>query len=212
MPTKETREPGRLSSYRRLINSYIITDMLKSPQQAFSLLDIGAGGCDIDLWLLKACSHKDIEVHITCLDNDPRIVAFAQEKTRNLKNINICLADALEVDQLGQRYDYVFVNHFLHHLKDSEITLLMKKINEITQRVFLINDLLRSKLSFLLFTGFAGLFFSRSFAYTDGRISIKKGFTVKEFHEIATSLHTNKNIRVGTAVPGNLYMAGISSS
>src|SRR5450759_5516343 len=52
---------------RRLIEKYILADMLQSPGKTYEFLDLGAGGCDIAIWLLKRCRHLGLDVRITCM-------------------------------------------------------------------------------------------------------------------------------------------------
>lgn len=47
-----------LSASRSLIKKHLIPSMKPNTQRPYSFLDIGAGGCDISLWLLKYCKKK----------------------------------------------------------------------------------------------------------------------------------------------------------
>ena len=100
---------------RRLIKKYILADMLQSPGKIHEFLDLGAGGCDIAIWVLKRCRNLGLNVRITCLDHDPRIVKYARQKCRAYGEIRVIEASAAELETLAPS-DYIFANHLLHHL------------------------------------------------------------------------------------------------
>ena len=103
--------------------------MRKAPEKAYTLLDIGCGGCDIPLWLLNNARTQGLELKVTCLDHDPRIVEYAQREYGNIPNLNIVCQKMSEIDQNHGFFDYVFANNFLHHVSDDELFPTMKQIS-----------------------------------------------------------------------------------
>jgi len=197
-----------LSSHRRLLNRYIIADMLKNNRQSRRLLDLGAGGCDIAIWLVKTCRWRGLKLSIVCIDHDSRVVDYARTQTSEFPEIEVVCGDALKIDECGERFDYVFANRVLHHLTSAEIQIMLKKIHIVCGRIFIINDLLRCYSSYLIFSMIASIFFHHSFVYEDGRLSIKKGFTLKELCQMVNSNSLNRQAIVGTAFPGHIYAVG----
>ena len=61
---------------RYLIKKHIIKEILKKPNDIYTFLDIGAGGCDISYWFLKKCKFYGINIKVICLDSDIRIIYF----------------------------------------------------------------------------------------------------------------------------------------
>lgn len=194
------------SCHRRLLKRYVIADMLKEKRRSWRLLDVGAGGCDIDRWLIKTCRAKGLQLDITCIDHDPRVVEYARSRTSDVPGIEIRCAKAMEIDTFNERFDYILANHLLHHLGSHDVETILKKINNICDRVFLVNDLLRCYHSYLAFTIIAWILFRRSFAFTDGRISIRKGFTRHEFLEMIGKMEMKGTTIVNTAFPGHIYI------
>lgn len=176
---------------RYLIKKYIISVMLKNKSLNYSFLDIGSGGCDIAIWLLKKCRKKGIKINITCIDNDVRIIRYLKEICRKYKNINVKNLNAFAIDNLDN-FDYIFSNHFLHHLPDDKIGEFIKIIDKKTKKRFLLNDLKRSNFAYLGFTLIAGIFLHNSFAFHDGRLSIKKGFKKEELQKYLVGSHSIK--------------------
>jgi hypothetical protein len=79
----------------------------------------------------------------------------------------------------------------------------MKIIDKKTKKRFLLNDLKRSNFAYLGFTLFAGLFFHNSFAFYDGRLSIKRGFKKEELQKYLTGSHS---IIINQINPSRIYI------
>lgn len=200
------------SCHHRLLKRYIIADMLKERRRSRRLLDVGAGGCDIDRWLIKTCRARGLQLDITCIDHDPRVVEYARSRTGDVPGIQVRCAEAMEIDKLNERYDYVLANHLLHHLGSRDVETILTKISTVCDRVFLVNDLLRCYRSYLAYTVIAGVLFRRSFAFTDGRISIRKGFTRGELLEMIGKMELEGRTIVSTAFPGHIYIVNCRES
>jgi 2-polyprenyl-3-methyl-5-hydroxy-6-metoxy-1,4-benzoquinol methylase len=184
--------------------------MLKQPRRDRRLLDVGAGGCDIDLWLIKTCRAKGLRLNITCLDHDRRVIADAHSKTRNVPNIKRVCANATEIQLLGRRFDYVIANHVLHHFTAPDIGIFLKKVDSVCERVLLVNDLLRSRCSYVFFAAFAKVFLRNSCAYTDGRISIRKGFTKPQLCEMLRNRRSACSALIDTTFPDTFMSSKIT--
>jgi 2-polyprenyl-3-methyl-5-hydroxy-6-metoxy-1,4-benzoquinol methylase len=190
---------------RGLIKKYILPDMKKNKNYTF--LDLGAGGCDIPIWLLKKCNKAGINVKITCIDNDKRITDYATKKCKTFSNIKIINASAFDIEKFDN-FDYIFANHFLHHLPYNDISKLIDLIFKKTNRLFLLNDILRSNAAYLGYTLFTGLFIHFSFAFYDGRLSIKKGFTQEELKQIIDNSAHKKRLKIVKAKPARICILG----
>ena len=192
---------------RRLIEKYILADMLQSPREIYEFLDLGAGGCDIAIWLLKRCRHMGLDVRITCLDYDPRIVKYARGKCRAYREIRVIEASAVELEKLAP-YDYVFANHLLHHLPSEQWPVLIDALARQTRNIFLLNDIRRSRWAYAGYALFAGIFMHNSFAFVDGLLSIRKGISVHEMREAVSACGLKKNITIGTVLPARVFVLG----
>ncbi|MCG8569309.1 MAG: methyltransferase domain-containing protein [Spirochaetes bacterium] len=189
----------------RLLKKVIYKDMLKSGKKEFTLLDLGAGGCDIDIWFSHYTQKRGITLNITCLDYDSRIINYAKQQVKNHPRIQLKLMSAFEIDQLPD-YDYIFANHFLHHFYDEDILNILQLINKKSQRIFIINDIKRNYLAYIGYSLYAGLFCHQSFAFYDGRLSIAKGFTKEELSEYIETI--NSRVKIHSAFPSRLVLLG----
>ncbi len=191
-----------LSRSRGLIRALLIPHMHRAGRPV-TVLDVGAGACDIDLWLSRECARRRLPVRIFCVDHDPRVVAYAARRTRNSAGITTRLADARTVCT-EERFDYVIANHFLHHFGDADAAEALRLMDSAAQRGILINDLHRDLMTYVSYSLAAAVFFHRSFAFYDGRLSIRKGFRRAELENIVE--HAGVKATVRRAAPGRIYL------
>ena len=193
---------------RHLIKKYIIREMLKNPDESYSFLDIGAGGCDISYWLLRKCKTYKLNIKVICLDSDTRVINFTKNKFKSIEGLMIINGSAFELEKIG-KVDFVFANHFLHHLPFDKIPVIIEHISKFTKKVFLLNDIYRSYFAFFGLSIFCRIFLHNSFAYYDGRLSIRKGFREKEMIDIIKNAgNKNFEIRIKRINPSRIYIIG----
>ena len=109
------------------MHEHFFTIMERNPQRSYTLLDVGAGGCDIAIRAVREARQRGLQLNITALDNDTRILPIARQATRDYPEIRIVEGNALELCRLGP-FDFVFSNHFLHHLAWDDIKLFLEGI------------------------------------------------------------------------------------
>ena len=192
-----------LSRSRTLLRRHILDDAAGRGLTSYTVLDLGAGGCDIAEWLVGAAGRLGASVQVICLDSDPRIAAYARRRVGGTPNLQVLEASAEELPRVGP-VDYIFANHFLHHLENSEILDLLPILREFARYGVVLNDLKRSRLSYLGYSILASLFFRNSFAFYDGRLSIRRGFLRRELEEMVATSGLSQEAEVCSLFPGRL--------
>ena len=86
--------------------------------------------------------------------------------------------------EFDETVDYVFANHFLHHLADETIVRLLKTWHPRVRRKMLFSDLQRDPFSYWSYTALS-LLYPKNFARVDGLISIRRGFRTPELEVLA---------------------------
>jgi len=66
------------SRYRSVLKRWVISDMERAPSRRYTLLDIGAGACDIDHWLSAHANRRRLQLRILAVDHDPRVAAYCR--------------------------------------------------------------------------------------------------------------------------------------
>lgn len=189
-----------LTRSRTVLHRELLSDMEARVRRAevprnhrFTVLDAGAGGCDLPLWLIDEGERRGLTIHVTAVDADPRVVAYAKRValpqaapgTLTIVEGSV-LAGAGAPSAVTPPFDYIFANHFLHHLTDDQIRQFLKISRELCRRRIVINDLLRSWVWLWLYRLVAQLFLRGSFARNDGAVSILKGFRPRELAALCT--------------------------
>jgi 2-polyprenyl-3-methyl-5-hydroxy-6-metoxy-1,4-benzoquinol methylase len=193
-----------LTGSRRLLRATVLKDLRRRPgRPPFTLLDVGSGGGDIAAWLVRSCP----ALRVVCLDHDPRVIAYARRRYPALSSVEFRLDSASELDRM-ERFDYVFANHFLHHLPEDRIAPTVQAMMRRTRRLLVINDLLRSRRSYLIYSLFAAAFLGRSFAFHDGRLSIRKGFRLEELRALLAGIERPERLEVRLERPGRVCVIG----
>ncbi len=194
-----------LSASSRLMREHFFTIMEQDPQRTYTLLDVGAGGCDIAIRAAREARQRGLKLHITALDNDARILPIASQAIRDYPEIRIVHGNALDLSRLGS-FDFVFSNHFLHHLAWDDIRAFLESIIAQTRLAFVMNDLKRSNWAYLGFTIFSGLLTTRSFHFYDGRLSIRRGFLAEELRDFIRSNFPDRAIHVVETYPARVVL------
>ncbi len=196
------------SRYRSLLSRYIIAEMLNTPDEPRHLLDVGCGGGDIAYWLHRNCRHLGLSLTVTGIDPDARAISFSRHQYGDIPGLEFAQRSLFDLPVEGQNYDYIFANHFLHHLMDDDLMPALRIIEHHCERMFLISDLRRSRLSYLAFSSLIWLFFRSSYIYVDGKMSIRRGFRRDEFAALARQAGLAERTRVGTEFPGRIFLVG----
>ncbi|HUT61346.1 MAG TPA: methyltransferase domain-containing protein, partial [Phycisphaerae bacterium] len=142
--------------YRHVLRHWLLADMLTDPQRTYRVADLGAGGCDIPMWLLRKAAGLGLTISVLAVEVDERIAAYSRNTCRSMQGLEILCQDAKDLKALGP-VDYVIGNHFLHHLEYAEIRQLLCQAVSMPLRRFVFTDLLRSYPAFYLHSAVAAL-------------------------------------------------------
>ena len=130
--------------------------------------------------LVKWSRHRGHSIQIQAIDSHPLIVQFARERCRRYPEIAVEQQDVLLMQ--GEEYDYVHASQFLHHAPDVELPDLLRYLPGICGRKLLVNDLVRSPVSYA--AAWALTLFTSSVFHHDARLSVRRGFRPKELEAL----------------------------
>lgn len=201
---RQFRTTNRLfSRYRMVLRRHVLADMRRDADQPYHLVDVGAGGAEIAAWLLREAEQAGLHLRITAIDADPRTVGFAIERYGRIPGLEIRCLDAFTVESL-EPIDYLYANHFLHHLADEDIVRFMRLAGDRVRRRAILSDLTRGYLWYYGFGATAALLFHGSFTREDGLTSIRRGFTAAELQARVVEAGLAERTRIETCFPGRL--------
>ncbi len=191
-----------VSRYRTVLDRAVLSDMATDPRRDWHLIDVGAGGCDIPVWLLRTARQRGLSLRVTAMDGDPRAVAFAQQTVGGEPGLSIVQADLMDLGSFGP-VDYVFSNHVMHHLPDPVIHRFFALMDQCVSRRWVVSDLCRSAWSYAGFQ-VLGRFFRNSFAFEDGKRSIRRSLRPDELKGHLAAVGALDRGRVVSLLPGRL--------
>lgn len=155
---------------------------------SWNILDIGCGSGDSLNKLAQRLEKNNINYLLKGVDANRAIAQYATSITKANKNIKIVAANIFDDIDLFKNIDIVHGSLFFHHLTDEEILLTLKRIEASDVKAIIINDLHRNRIAFSLFKIIAPFLNLTSMAKKDGAISIKRGFTKKDFDNISLEM------------------------
>lgn len=149
------------------------------------VLDVGCGGGDMAVKLAQTAQSSGLNVTIDGCDLSTTAVALA---TRRAEAAGVpCQFFTFDVghDVWPREYDVICSSLFLHHLPTSLVETVMGDMARAAKEMVLINDLMRSRIGYLIIR-IGTLIVTRSpLARYDGPISVAGAFTTAELRQMA---------------------------
>jgi len=171
---------NRIGGGIRVVRRFLAQELSKSANgAAVTVLDIGAGDCDIPLAAAQWADRRGYKVQFTCLDHDPKAVELAQSQIArcNCRTVQAVQADVFTY-QPAEEFDYAVASMTFHHFTDAEIGRLILHLRGFVRRALLINDLHRCLPNYIACFLLA-LPLDREIRH-DGLLSIRRGFQPRE--------------------------------
>lgn len=196
-----------ISRYRSILSRWVLDDMRRTDAgRLWRLTDLGAGGCDIPVWLLREARRRGLRLTVTAIDADPRVVRHAHRIHADEPDLDIRCGDLIDMDALGP-VDYLFANHVLHHFSDDAIPAVLARMHAVARRRWVVSDLLRSRWAYAGFR-VLGFWYRDSFAVEDGLRSIRRGFTAPEMVSHLRAAGLDGKAAPHRLVPARLCLVG----
>jgi 2-polyprenyl-3-methyl-5-hydroxy-6-metoxy-1,4-benzoquinol methylase len=192
------------SPARRLTRQLVIEDMLRRGLHSATIVDVGAGACDYTRWLSAYGSSRGLRLHIIALDTNKQVACYARRACRHIDTIQVV---AGSIGCLGEQVDYAVANHVLHHMPPPQVSATLTELDRLCRYGFLITDVHRSWGAYWGYTLFALLFLHRSFARSDGRLSIRRGFRIAEMQQALGSASLGKRAKIFCCAPGHIVLS-----
>lgn len=167
---------GGIRVVRRFLAEELSTSANTGPA---TVLDIGAGDCDIALALAGWADRRGYKVQFTCLDHDPKAIELARNR---IARCRCPCVQAVQADvftyQPNEVFDYAMGSMTFHHFTDEEIDRLVEHLRGFVRKALLINDLHRCLANYVACLLLA-LPVDRQIRH-DGLLSIQRGFKPDE--------------------------------
>jgi 2-polyprenyl-3-methyl-5-hydroxy-6-metoxy-1,4-benzoquinol methylase len=142
---------NRIGGGIRVVRRFLEHELSRSATAGpVSVLDIGAGDCDIPLAVARWADRRGHKVRFTCLDHDPKALELSQSRIArcHCNNVRAVQADIFTY-QPTDTFDYAMGSMTFHHFTDEEIDRLIEHLRGFVRKAVLINDLHRCLINYL---------------------------------------------------------------
>lgn len=153
-----------------------------------SIADVGCGGGDALMNLAEKPPVPGIKLKLTGVDLLPGAIEFAKKINPHLQNVNWIVDDFEHYfANLTEKPDIIVAGMFCHHLPDEKLKTFLRLAYENTNFGVVINDLHRAYLPYYFIKIATALLSGSRFTRYDAPLSVKKGFTKKEWQSLISS-------------------------
>lgn len=163
---------------------------LWSPGEEITFLDVGTGGADVALSLVRWGRKKGFRFRIVGVDSISVTAQIARENTTDYPEISVLEEDFFALGQREGRFDYVVASLFLHHIPDDKLIETLAVCNALAKRGVVIGDLLRSRAAYWA-VRLTTAVLSNKICRHDGPLSVRRTFTVPELKALAAKSQLN---------------------
>lgn len=172
----------RLGGHRTTLRGF---RNLVGQRKSLHVCEIGSGGGDNLLVLLRWCKTNSVEVHFTGIDINPHCTAFARTR-KLLEPVTTWLTDDYRNIRFERPPDIIFSSLFCHHFTDNELVDQLRWMQQTATVGFFINDLHRHPAAYYAISVVTWLFSRSYLVKNDAPLSVARGFIKKELRALLT--------------------------
>jgi 2-polyprenyl-3-methyl-5-hydroxy-6-metoxy-1,4-benzoquinol methylase len=166
----------------------------KSKKDLITIIDLGCGGGDILREVSKYGKQNGYQFKLIGIDANRHTVIYAEELSKNYRNIEYRTLDVFSKDFEELNYDVVLSTLFLHHLSNDELVNFLKPIAKKATLGIVVNDLHRHKMAYYLFKLLCITITNRTII-EDGLTSVLRGFKRAELKQFSKKLDISFQIQ-----------------
>ena len=143
------------------------------PEDAMSVLDVAAGGCDVG----EALASRR-KCRVVSLDMNPRGLKMARQTAP-------VAGDALQLPFADRTFDAVICSLFFHHLTTAECVSVLRELWRVARRIVIVNDLHRNRVAHASIRVLSALFSRSTMFRNDSAASVRRAFRPAELVDVA---------------------------
>ena len=152
--------------------------------EKLTVLDIGCGGGLFLLHLNRAFPHMPMigmDISMTAIKEAQSKLKQWKKKFPRIK-VNFQLQKNVTLDIPPKSVDIIISTLVCHHLEDDSLSSFLQRLHSCARKQVIIHDLHRHYIAYWFYKLFSPILFRNRLITHDGLISIKRGFTRKEWH------------------------------
>lgn len=150
-----------------------------APYSPETLLDVGSGIADIPRAIARWARGRNLNIRITALDSNPRILEIARQYAGADPAIAIVAGDGTALPFDDASFDVVTCNLTLHHCDPPAARALLAQMRRVARRAVVVTDLRRSR-AVWLGAGALALLSRNRLTRHDAPLSVLRAYTESE--------------------------------
>ena len=188
----ELRLVNRYLGDIRAILKHLSTMAAGRVRDKWTVLDVATGSGDIPVAIAGWARKRGIKVCITGVDVNSQAIRIARKMTGEDPMINFSVADGLDLPFRENSFDFVLCSKTLHHFTAEEAVRFIQGISRIARQGYIIMDLRRSWVAYVLIFLLTRLFSRNRITRFDGPLSVLRSFTPHELESLASCAGASK--------------------
>lgn len=158
---------------------------IESGEGPLEVLDVGTGGGDLAVEMVRHARRRGRELRVTAIDRDQDIAVLAHGEVKDCAGVTVVRADALELPFAERSFDLVTASLFLHHFSFDDLTRLLNRFRRLARQAVVINDLRRHRVPWIFIYLASRVTLRHPMYAHDAPLSVLRGFTVEELQRSA---------------------------
>lgn len=152
-----------------------------------SVVDVGTGGADVPLALVRWARARGHRVRVVALDASPAVLACARLAARGADGVRLIAGDALRLPLRSGSVDLALCSLTLHHLTDEAVVGLLRTMADVARVGFVVSDLRRSRAAIAAAWLATRLLSTNRLTRHDGPLSVRRAYTPHELARLAAA-------------------------
>ena len=153
-----------------------------------TFLDVATGSGDLPKAILDIAQRENVPVRIVGLDFSVPILRFAREEVRERSDLRLIRGDAFRLPFADASMDYVLCSLAFHHFGFAGSVTVLREMERVARRGWLVNDLRRAWSAWLLFRAVSTLMGMNRLTRHDGPASILRAYSLSEYRSMPEAL------------------------
>lgn len=152
---------------------------------AFTVLDVGCGGGDIDESLAVWARRRQYGLTLIGIDSHPHAVRLARERVAGYPEINIVQSDFFEAKFSEDSFDFVVSSLVLHHLSAEQVSFFLWKAYRMARVGVVLTDLRRNYFFYWMSKTIVSRLAPPSALFkNDAPLSFRRAYTLNEMRNL----------------------------
>jgi len=158
-------------------------DLLADGRSELTLLDVGTGGADIPVALIRAWRRDGRRLHVVGLDSQPAVLAaavVADPRLPAIDGLELHVGDGRALPYPDGSFDVAHVSLVVHHLEPDGAVALLRELARVARLGVVVNDLRRGRFALLGAWLLAHALTTNPFTRHDAPMSVRRAYTLDE--------------------------------